>query len=53
MPVKGNLYFSDSLTCKSWKKEDEGTEAQPETGGMDFPLLAASVLTGSQECCGL
>lgn len=31
MPVKSNLYLSDSLKCKSWKKEDEGMEAQPST----------------------
>lgn len=53
MPVEGNLYLSDSLKCKSWKKEDEGTEAQPRSGGFDFPLPAASILMGSQECCGL
>lgn len=52
-PVEGNLYLSDSLKCKSWKKEDEGTEAQPRSGGFDFPLPAASILMGSQECCGL
>lgn len=32
-PVQGNLYLSDSLKCKSWKKGDEGMETQPRTGG--------------------
>lgn len=34
MPVTGNLSLSDSLKCKSWKKEDRGQRLNPGPEGL-------------------